>query len=103
MSGSIPALVTPFRDGSFDEGAFRRLVDWQIDNGSKALVPCGTTGESATLDRDEHHRVIEVCVEQAAGRVPVIAGCGSNDTKTALWHMQVAKDLGADAALLVVP
>jgi 4-hydroxy-tetrahydrodipicolinate synthase len=103
FSGSIPALVTPFRDEAFDEAAFRRFVDWQIDNGSSALVPCGTTGESATLDNDEHHHVIKVCVEQAAGRVPVIAGCGSNDTKTALWHMQVAKDLGADAALLVAP
>ena len=103
FSGSIPALVTPFRDEAFDEAAFRRFVDWQIDGGSSALVPCGTTGESATLDNDEHHHVIKVCVEQAAGRVPVIAGCGSNDTKTALWHMQVAKDLGADAALLVAP
>ena len=103
FSGSIPALVTPFRDEAFDEAAFRRFVDWQIEAGSSALVPCGTTGESATLDNDEHHHVIKVCVEQAAGRVPVIAGCGSNDTKTALWHMQVAKDLGADAALLVAP
>ena len=103
FSGSIPALVTPFRDGAVDEKAFRRLVDWQIESGSSALVPCGTTGESATLDNDEHHRVIGLCVEQAAGRVPVIAGCGSNDTRTALWHMQVAKDLGADAALMVAP
>ena len=103
FSGSIPALVTPFRDEAFDEAAFRRFVDWQIEGGSSALVPRGTTGESATLDNDEHHHVIKVCVEQAAGRVPVIAGCGSNDTKTALWHMQVAKDLGADAALLVAP
>lgn len=103
FSGSIPALVTPFRDERFDEAAFRRFVDWQIDSGSSALVPCGTTGESATLDNDEHHHVIKVCVEQAAGRVPVIAGAGSNDTRTALWHMQVAKDLGADAVLLVAP
>jgi 4-hydroxy-tetrahydrodipicolinate synthase len=103
FSGSIPALVTPFRDGALDEAAFRKFVDWQIDSGSSALVPCGTTGESATLDNDEHHRVIGLCVEQAAGRVPVIAGAGSNDTRTALWHMQVAKDLGADAALLVAP
>ena len=103
FSGSIPALVTPFRGGAFDEKAFRRLVDWQIESGSSALVPCGTTGESATLDNDEHHRLIGLCVEQAAGRVPVIAGCGSNDTRTALWHMQVAKDLGADAALMVAP
>ncbi|MXO59204.1 4-hydroxy-tetrahydrodipicolinate synthase [Altererythrobacter salegens] len=103
FSGSIPALVTPFRDERFDEAAFRRFVDWQVDSGSNAVVPCGTTGESATLDNDEHHKVIKVCVEQVAGRVPVIAGCGSNDTRTALWHMQVAKDLGADAALLVAP
>ena len=103
FSGSIPALVTPFRDGALDEAAFRKFVDWQIDSGSSALVPCGTTGESATLDNDEHHRVIALCVEQAAGRVPVIAGAGSNDTRTALWHMRVAKDLGADAALLVAP
>lgn len=103
FSGSIPALVTPFREGGVDEAAFRRLVDWQIDSGSSALVPCGTTGEASTMDNDEHHRVIELCVEQAAGRVPVIAGCGSNDTRTALWHMQVAQQLGADAALMVAP
>ncbi|MBP6364093.1 MAG: 4-hydroxy-tetrahydrodipicolinate synthase [Novosphingobium sp.] len=103
FSGSIPALVTPFKDGSVDEAAFRRLVDWQIEQGSGALVPCGTTGEAPTLSNDEQHRLFEVCIEQAAGRVPVIAGCGSNDTQTALWHMQVAKDLGADAALMVAP
>ena len=103
FSGSIPALVTPFRDGAFDEAAFRRLVDWQIENGSTALVPCGTTGEASTLSNEEHHRVIEVCVEQAAGRVPVIAGCGSNDTKTALMHMEHSRKFGADAALVVAP
>ena len=103
FSGSIPALVTPFRDGSFDEAAFRRLVDWQIENGSAALVPCGTTGEASTLTNDEHHRVIAVCVEQAAGRVPVIAGCGSNDTMNALLHMETSARLGADAALVVAP
>jgi 4-hydroxy-tetrahydrodipicolinate synthase len=103
FSGSIPALVTPFRDGTFDEAAFRKLVDWQIENGSSALVPCGTTGENSTLSNAEHHRVIEVCVEQAAGRVPVIAGCGSNDTMNALLHMTFAKKSGAQAALLVAP
>lgn len=103
FSGSIPALVTPFRDGAVDEQAFRRFVDWQIDQGSSALVPCGTTGESATLDHEEHHRVIRWCVEQAGGRVPVIAGCGSNDTRTALAHLKTAKTTGADAALCVAP
>ncbi|MBN9788089.1 4-hydroxy-tetrahydrodipicolinate synthase [Pseudonocardia sp. TMWB2A] len=103
FSGSIPALVTPFRDGSFDESAFRQLVEWQIGEGSSGLVPCGTTGESPTLSYDEHYRVIAVCVDQAAGRVPVIAGCGSNDTATAVRHMKFAQDEGADAALVVVP
>jgi 4-hydroxy-tetrahydrodipicolinate synthase len=103
FSGSIPALVTPFRDGLIDEEAFRRFVDWQIANGSSALVPCGTTGESATLSYDEHYRVIELCIEQTAGRVPVIAGCGSNDTATAVRHMEFAKSAGATAALVVAP
>jgi 4-hydroxy-tetrahydrodipicolinate synthase len=103
FSGSIPALVTPFRGGLIDESAFRRLVDWQIAQGSSALVPCGTTGESATLDYEEHYRVIQICIEQAAGRVPVIAGCGSNDTATAVRHMQFSKGAGAAAALVVAP
>lgn len=103
FSGSIPALVTPFRDGAFDEEAFRRLVDWQIAEGSAALVPCGTTGEASTLSNAEHHRVIEVCVEQAAGRVPVIAGCGSNDTMNALLHMNFSRKCGAAAGLCVAP
>lgn len=103
FSGSIPALITPFTTGSVDEAAFRRLVDWQIAEGSAALVPCGTTGEAPTLSNDEQHRLFAVTVEAAAGRVPVIAGCGSNDTQTALWHMQEAKALGADAALMVAP
>jgi 4-hydroxy-tetrahydrodipicolinate synthase len=103
FSGSIPALVTPFRDGAFDEAAFRKLVDWQIAEGSSALVPCGTTGENSTLSNAEHHRVIEVCIEQAAGRVPVIAGCGSNDTRNALLHMNFSRKCGAQAALLVAP
>ena len=103
FSGSIPALVTPFRDGNVDEDAFRRLVDWQIEQGSSALVPCGTTGESATLSYDEHYRVIDLCIEVADVRVPVIAGCGSNDTATAVRHMAFSKKAGAAAALVVAP
>lgn len=103
FSGSIPALVTPFRDGAIDEGAFRAFVDWQIAEGSAALVPCGTTGESATMTVEEHNRVVAICVDQAAGRVPVIAGCGSNDTKIALDHMYAAQGAGASAALVVAP
>src|SRR5512139_464935 len=93
--GSIPALATPFSDESFDEGQFRALVEWQIAEGSSALVPCGTTGESATMTIEEHNRVVSVCVGQAAGRVPVIAGCGSNDTKVPLEHMLHAEAAGA--------
>ena len=103
FSGSIPALVTPFCDGAFSEKHFRALVDWQIEQGSKALVPCGTPGESSTLSNAEHHRVIEVCIEQAAGRVPVIAGCGSNDTTNALLHLNFSKKCGAAAGLVVAP
>ncbi len=103
FSGSIPALITPFRDGALDEEAFRAFVDWQIAEGSSALVPCGTTGESATMTIEEHNRVIALCVAQAAGRVPVIAGCGSNDTRIALDHMFAAQAAGADAALVVAP
>jgi len=103
FSGSIPALVTPFRGQAIDEDAFRRLVDWQIAEGSSALVPCGTTGESATLSFDEHYRVIDLCIAAADGRVPVIAGCGSNDTATAVRHMDFAKKAGAAAALVVAP
>ncbi|MEQ1510800.1 MAG: dihydrodipicolinate synthase family protein, partial [Sphingopyxis sp.] len=103
FSGSIPALLTPFSDGLIDEAALRRFVDWQIACGSSALVPCGTTGESATLSFDEHYRVIAIVIEQAAGRVPIIAGCGSNDTATAVRHMAYASKAGAQAALIVAP
>ena len=103
FSGSIPALVTPFRDGAFDVPTFARLVDWQIKEGISALVPCGTTGESPTLGFDEHYQVIDTCIEAAAGRVPVIAGCGSNDTATAIRHMRHAQAAGATAALIVAP
>ncbi|TVV70596.1 4-hydroxy-tetrahydrodipicolinate synthase [Sphingomonas solaris] len=103
FSGSIPALVTPFRNGGFDEAAFRAFVDWQIEEGSTGLVPCGTTGESATMSIEEHDHIVKVCVDQAGGRVPVIAGCGSNDTRVALEHMRHAEAAGADAALVVLP
>ncbi len=103
FSGSIPALVTPFRDGAFDAPAFKRLVDWQVGEGTSALVPCGTTGESPTLGFEEHYQVIDTCLESAAGRVPVIAGCGSNDTATAIRHMRHAQAAGAAAALIVAP
>src|SRR6201990_123019 len=82
--GSLPALVTPFRDETFDEGAFRDLVEWQIAEGSHGLVPCGTTGEAPTLSHAEHKQVVEWCIDQAKGRVPVIAGAGSNSTREAI-------------------
>ena len=104
FSGSIPALVTPFdADGSFAERAFRDLVEWQIAEGSSALVPCGTTGEAATMSKDEHFEVVRVCVDQAKGRVPVLAGAGSNDTRVAIANIRAAKEAGADAALMVPP
>ena len=101
--GSIPALVTPFSSGRVAEDTFRELVEWQIAEGSNALVPCGTTGEAATLAPDEHRRVIEITVEVARGRVPVIAGCGSNNTAHAIELTRNAKEVGADAALHVPP
>ena len=103
FSGSIPALVTPFRGGAFDEQAYRSFVEWQIDEGSSALVPCGTTGESATLTFEEHFHVVRVCVDQSRGRVPVIAGAGSNDTQVAIQNIRAAREAGADAALMVPP
>jgi 4-hydroxy-tetrahydrodipicolinate synthase len=101
--GSIPALVTIFRDEALEEGAFLDFVRWQVGEGSHALVPCGTTGESATLSSAEHRRVIELAIEGAAGRVKVIAGCGSNDTAHAIELTRSAKEAGADAALHVPP
>ena len=101
--GSIPALVTPFSGNCVDEDSLRGLIEWQIDEGSNALVPCGTTGEGATLSDEEHRRVIEITVEVARGRVPVIAGCGSNNTAHAIALTQSAKAAGADAALHVPP
>jgi 4-hydroxy-tetrahydrodipicolinate synthase len=103
FSGSIPALVTPFTAGEVDLAALRDFVDWQIEEGSTGLVPCGTTGEVATLTADEHAAVVRTTVEAAAGRVPVIAGCGSYSTAESLRKMKVARELGADAALVVVP
>ncbi|MBA3668478.1 MAG: 4-hydroxy-tetrahydrodipicolinate synthase [Sphingomonas sp.] len=101
--GSIPALVTPFAAGRVDEALFRDFVVWQIDQGSDGLVPCGTTGEAATLTDAEHRRLIEIAVEVARGKVPVIAGCGSNNTAHAIELTRAARDAGADAALHVPP
>jgi 4-hydroxy-tetrahydrodipicolinate synthase len=103
FSGSIPALVTPFTAGEVDLPALSDFVDWQVAEGSSGLVPCGTTGEVATLSAEEHAAVVRTTVEVAAGRVPVIAGCGSYSTAESLRKMKVAKELGADAALVVVP
>jgi 4-hydroxy-tetrahydrodipicolinate synthase len=103
FQGSITALITPFKNGEVDEKAFRRLVDWQIDQGTHGLVPVGTTGESPTLSHEEHKRVIELCIETAAGRVPVIAGTGSNSTSEAVTLTRFAKEAGADGALVVTP
>ena len=101
IKGSLTALVTPFKNGKVDEDAFRALVDWQIAEGTQGLVPCGTTGESPTLSHEEHARVIELCVEQTKGRVPVIAGAGSNSTDEAIMRTRHAKEVGCDAVLHV--
>ena len=101
--GSLTALITPFRNGKVDEKAFQDFVDWQIQEGTHGLVPCGTTGESPTLSHDEHHRVVEMCIEVAKGRVPVIAGTGSNSTAEAIELTKHAKRAGADGALVVTP
>jgi 4-hydroxy-tetrahydrodipicolinate synthase len=101
--GSFTALVTPFKNGSLDEKAFRELVDWQVAEGTKGFVPVGTTGESPTLSHEEHRQVVQWCVEQARGRVPVIAGAGSNSTEEAIEFARHADDCGADAVLVVTP
>lgn len=101
--GAITALVTPFRNGEVDEEAYRAFIEWQIEQGIHGLVPCGTTGESATLSHDEHKRVIRICVDQVKGRVPVLAGAGSNNTREAIELTQDAKDAKADGALLITP
>jgi 4-hydroxy-tetrahydrodipicolinate synthase len=101
--GSFTALVTPFKNGSLDEKAFRDLVEWQLAEGTNGLVPVGTTGESPTLSHDEHKRVVEWCVSQAKGRVPVVAGTGSNSTEEAIDLTRHAEQAGADAALIVTP
>ncbi len=101
--GSMTALVTPFKDGAVDEEGLRSLINWQIENGTQGLVPVGTTGESPTLSHEEHDRVIEICVEETRGRVPVIAGAGSNNTVEALDYARHAEAVGADAVLIVTP
>lgn len=103
FKGSFTALITPFKAGAFDEAAFRRFVDWQIAEGTHGLVPVGTTGESPTLSHDEHKQVVEVCIEAAKGRVPVIAGAGSNSTDEAIDLSQHAKRAGAAGVLIVTP
>lgn len=103
FSGAFTALVTPFRDGRIDEEKYRELIEWQIQEGINGLVPCGTTGESATLTHEEHEEVIRICIEQAKGRVPVIAGAGSNNTAEAIRLTRYAKQAGADAALHITP
>ena len=103
FSGALTALVTPFKNGAIDEEKYRELIEWQIQEGINGLVPCGTTGESATLSHSEHEDVIRICIDQVKGRVPVIAGAGSNNTKEAIGLTQFAKKTGADAALIITP
>lgn len=103
IRGSMPALITPMKNRNVDEAAFRKFVSWQIAEGSHGLVPMGTTGESATVSHEEHMRVVELCVEEANGRVPVIAGAGSNATAEAVALTRYAKEVGADAVLSVEP
>ncbi|WP_454018339.1 4-hydroxy-tetrahydrodipicolinate synthase [Azospirillum sp. Marseille-Q6669] len=103
LYGSIVALLTPFKNGKVDEAAFQSFVEWQVAQGTHGLVPCGTTGESPTLSHEEHNRVVELCIEAAGGKVPVVAGTGSNSTEEAISLTQHAKKAGATAALVVTP
>ncbi|EGY27113.1 dihydrodipicolinate synthase [Desulfovibrio sp. A2] len=103
FQGAFTALVTPFRNGAVDEERYRAFIEWQIEQGINGLVPCGTTGESATLTHQEHKDVIRICVEQVKGRVPVLAGAGSNNTREAVELTRYAKQAGADGALLITP
>lgn len=103
FKGAFTALVTPFSNGQLDEEAYRKLIEWQIQSGINGVVPCGTTGESATMSHEEHKRVIRICVDQVKGRVPVLAGAGSNNTAEAVELTRFAKEAGADGALLITP
>lgn len=103
IRGAFTALVTPFRNGVVDEEAYRQHIEWQIEQGINGVVPCGTTGEAATMDHGEQGRVIRICVEQVKGRVPVIAGAGSNSTREAIELTRLAKEAGADATLQITP
>ncbi|NUB16784.1 4-hydroxy-tetrahydrodipicolinate synthase [Azospirillum brasilense] len=103
LYGSIVALLTPFKNGKVDEAAFQSFVEWQVAQGTHGLVPCGTTGESPTLSHEEHNRVVELCIEAAGGKVPVVAGTGSNSTEEAISLTRHAKKAGATAALVVTP
>ncbi|MBW1992349.1 MAG: 4-hydroxy-tetrahydrodipicolinate synthase [Deltaproteobacteria bacterium] len=103
LKGAITAIVTPFKNGAFDEEAYRQLIEFQIQGGIHGIVPCGTTGESATLSHDEHKRVVEVCIDQVKKRVPVVAGTGSNSTAEALEFTKHAEAAGADYALMITP
>ena len=103
LQGAITAIVTPFKDGKFDEAAYRELIEFQIKGGIHGIVPCGTTGESATLSHEEHKKVVETCIDQVKKRVPVVAGSGSNNTAEALELTKHAEAAGADYALMITP
>jgi 4-hydroxy-tetrahydrodipicolinate synthase len=103
FTGAMVAIVTPFKDGVLDENAYRELIEFQIQGGINGIVPCGTTGESPVLTHEEHHRVVEICLDQVKKRVPVIAGTGSNSTAEALALTKHAQAVGADAALMITP